>query len=114
MTYEQYWYGDTHMARAFYRAEKLRQEQRDSDAWLFGVYVGRAIESTIGNAFLRKGQQAIEYPEMPKLVEKRIKETEERKKTIEQEEKDRVFALAWMSNFVQAGKTWGKNKKRKE
>lgn len=114
MTYEQYWYGDTYMARAFYKADKLKREQRDENAWLIGAYVCRAIESTIGNAFLKKGCQPIEYPDMPKFMEKRLREDEERRRSEEQEEKDRVFALAWMSNFVQAGKNWGKNKRQKE
>ena len=108
MTYEQYWFGDTRMARAFYQAEKIRQEQIDANAWLFGSYVGQAIEATIGNAFRKSGIPPQKYPEYPRLTEQRMKEEEERRQGIEQEERDKTFALAWMSNFVQAGKNWGK------
>lgn len=107
MTYEQYWYGDTRMVRAFYQAEKLRQEQKDADAWLYGSYVGQAIEATIGNAF-RKGGPPAKYPNMPNLTEKRMREEEERRQKEEREERERVLALAWMNSFVRAGKNWGK------
>lgn len=110
MTYEQYWYGDPLMVRAYYQAEQYRQEQRDTDAWLIGAYVAQAISATVCNALLKKGSQPNEYPRMPSLVEKRAKEKEERRKDREREEEEQLFALAWMSNFVQVGKNWGKKK----
>lgn len=110
MTYEQYWYGDSHLAKVYYQAEKYRQEQRDTEAWLIGAYVVKAIEATVGNAFAKGGQPLIEYPEISMLTEKRLNEEAERRKSAEQEENERLFALAWMTNFVNAGKNWGKKK----
>ena len=112
MTYEQYWYGDTHMVRAFYRAEKLRQEQKDAEAWMIGSYVAEAITATVGAVFRKKGSQPETYPDLPRLMKKRMEEEEERRRSEEKAEKERLLALAWMTNFVQAGKNWGKNKKQ--
>ena len=109
MTYEQYWYDDPLMVRAFYKADKLRRERIDEEAWLHGVYMCAAINSTIGNAF-RKGGDPAEYPQEPVSVTERRKRDEAHAK--EQQEKEALWALAWMESFVQAGKNWGKNKKK--
>lgn len=111
MTYEQYWYDDPLMVRAFYKADKLRRERMDEQAWLHGLYMLRALDATVGNAFRQKGQQQTSYPEEPlSLTEKR--ERDESRK-IRDEEQEATLALAWMSSFVQAGKNWGKNKEAK-
>lgn len=43
MTYEQYWYGDPLMVKAFLKADKFRQERQNSEAWLQGMYIYDAI-----------------------------------------------------------------------
>lgn len=109
MTYDQYWHGDVHMARAFYRAEKLRQEQRDADAWLIGSYVGRAIDSTISNAFRKQGATPQKYPDMPDLMKKRLEEQQKKNgKSEEEQEQEAMFAEAYMRNMARMGKNWGK------
>lgn len=114
MTYEQYWFGDPLMVRAFYKAEQIRQEQADYNAWLQGAYFKQAIESSIGNAFRPKGTSPIEYPAKPWIVEQRQKLEEDRRKTAEQEEKEIVFAKIYMRQFEQAGRNWGKKQESDE
>ena len=97
MTYEQYWYGDPLMVRAFYEAEKLRQKRVNEEAWLYGSYVLRALDATVMN-ILRKGQ-AHEYPLEPIGTEKKRERNDEQ---------DAVFARAYMMQMMQAGKNWGK------
>lgn len=101
MTYEQYWYDDPLMVRAFYKADQLRRERADTDAWLNGLYVKKAIESTIGNAFRAKGTQPEKYPGKPIL-------TEERELKKQTEEQQKAFARLYMMQMVEAGKNWGK------
>ena len=101
MTYEQYWHGDPLMVGAFYKAEKLRQERMDAEAWLQGAYFKQAIESSIGNAFLAKGQTPAKYPERPYLAE-------EKEKAKQTEEQQTAFARLYMMQMVEAGKNWGK------
>lgn len=111
MSYEQYWYGDPLMVRAFYKAEKIRQERMDEEAWLHGLYVMKAVDSTIGNAFRKSSEEASPYPEEP--ISLTIKKQEKEEKSEREKEREAIWALAWMSSFVSAGKNWGKNKEQK-
>lgn len=43
MTYEQYWYGDPLMVKAFLKADKLMQERKNAEAWLQGMYIYDAV-----------------------------------------------------------------------
>lgn len=105
MSYDQYWYGDPLMVRAFFKADKLRQERADEEAWTHGLYVLSALDATVGNMFRKSGQSPAEYPAEPFTITKR---KEKQKKTEEQQEQEATWALAWMSSFVNAGKNWGK------
>lgn len=102
MTYEQYWYGDPLMVRAFYKADKLRQKRMNEQAWLYGAYVYRALAATVGNMGKKKGEKPIEYPKEPIETEVSPEKTEK------QEENEALIAKAWMTQFVQIGKNWGK------
>lgn len=106
MTYDEYWHGDVHMARAFYKADRLRQKRMNDEAWLYGAYVGKAIEATICNAFRKSGSPPAEYPKEPIWVE----EPEEGADKREQDERDAVYAQAYMMNMFMAGQNWGKPK----
>lgn len=97
MTYEQYWYGDVWMVRAFHKADKLRQERENTNAWLLGAYVGRAIESTIGNAFRKKGAKPAEYPKQP--IELFKKEKTEEQKALEAK-REREKAIAYFNKII--------------
>ena len=101
MTYDQYWYGDPQMARAFYEAEKLRQEKANSEAWLQGVYFYRALDATVGNMFRKTGADAATYPKKPfplgNAKEPKMSDDEEA-----------TYAMAYMSSMVQAGQNWKK------
>lgn len=101
MTYDQYWYGDTQMARAFYEAEKLRQEKANSEAWLQGLYFVHALNSTVGNAFRKTGDKPFEYPKKPLSL------TGGKAEFLSEEEEE-TYALAYMSSMVEAGKNWKK------
>lgn len=105
MTYEQYWYGDPLMVRAFYKAEKIRQERMNDEAWLNGVYVLKALEATVGNLMKQKNDEKNKYPEKPISING---EKPPEAKPEQQEENEKAFAKAYMLQMVQAGKSWGK------
>ena len=107
MTYDEYWNGDPTMVGAFYRAEQIRQERVDAESWVLGAYFKKAIESSIGNAFLQKGNEPIEYPSEPWATTER-KKREPPQKSEEQEERDALFAKIYMREFERMGKDWGK------
>ena len=106
MTYDQYWYGETGLVRYYYRADKLRQERLDSAAWLQGLYVRDAIEATLGNAIRQLAgskEEPYEYPREPYSADKTVSD-----RTLSDEDAETSRALAWMIQFEQAGKNWGK------
>lgn len=105
MTYEQYWYGDPLMVRAFYKAEQLRQQRMNEQAWLIGAYTYRALDSTVGNMMRKKGAKPSEYPEKPVEL---VKQEETKAEKEEREDQEEVYALAYMTNMVMAGKNWHK------
>lgn len=108
MTYEQYWYGDVHMVRAFLEADKQRQIRKNQDAWLQGAYFLRALDAVVGNAFRQKGAKAAEYPSQP--IELTFEKEEKKSISEEQrtEDQEAVFARAYMKSMVRAGRNWGK------
>ena len=109
MTYEQYWYDDPLMVRAFYKADRLRIEREDWNAWTNGLYVLSALTASVGNMFRKQGQQPAKYPEEPFTVKKKQEQKERiKKREAEQKEQEATWALAWMNSFVNAGKNWGK------
>ena len=62
MTYEQYWYGDPNMVKAFRDAFTLQRRMRNEDMWIQGMYIYKALEAVIGTAF---GKNRIKYVEEP-------------------------------------------------
>lgn len=99
MTYEQYWYGDPLMVRAFYAADKLRQEQKDADAWLNGIYVLKALDATVCNMF-RKGKKLAEYPNMP--ITHKETEQEKQAKAEREAEAERVRLVNYLNGVIAA------------
>ena len=110
MTYEQYWYDDPLIVRAFAKADKIKRQQHDFNAWLQGRYIIDAIDCTIGNAFRKSGSEAARYPEKPYLLEELEMTQSELKK--EKEKQELLFAEAYMNRMCEAGQNWGKNKKQ--
>lgn len=110
MTYDEYWYGDPLMVRAYYKAEQTRRKMEDQHAWLQGLYVREALASTVGNMFLKDGAKPNEYPKEAYSITS--DKEKQQKKEEKDAEKEAVWAMAWMSSFVQAGKNFGKNKSK--
>lgn len=106
MTYDEYWYGDVHRAKDYYKAYKIWQEQRNEEAWLHGAYVLRALDATVGNAFRQKGTSPSEYPKQP--IGQTLSAQEEQ--TAQDEEQEALRAKIYMNNMIRAGKNWGKKK----
>ena len=87
MTPEQYWDGDCTLVKYYRQAEELRNEKRNQELWLQGMYIYEAIcdVSPILHAFAKKGVKPLPYPSKPYAIsEKQIKK--------EREEKERKLA----------------------
>lgn len=85
MTEEQYWDGDPMLAKYYRKAEEIRNERRNQELWLQGMYVYDAIlcASPILRAFAKKGAKPKPYPTQPYALtakeRKKEKEDKERK-----------------------------------
>lgn len=97
MSSAEYWEGDASLTRYFRKAYKIRQEEKNNDAWLQGLYFYDAICTALHNAFRGKNTEAKHYPKQPYNFENRQKTPEEEQREIEIEQQK---AVAWMENFV--------------
>ena len=62
MTYEQYWYGNPWMTRAYAQAYLLKRKVENENMWILGAYISNAFGSVISNAF---GKRKVEYLKKP-------------------------------------------------
>ena len=76
MTYEEYWRMDCELVRDYRKAYEYRQEYDNSQLWLQGLYVYRALEAQRpGWAFYtKKPMKPDKYLEKPIAVTRNMKE----------------------------------------
>lgn len=100
MTVEQFWDGDACLTKYFRRAHELRNERRNQELWLQGLYVYEAIAdlSPILQAFAKKGTKANPYLAEPIPLTQR--ESDERQEREEKEKAEK--GLAQMEAFAAA------------
>ena len=101
MTYDQFWYGDPWMARAFQQAYLMRRKVENENMWIQGAYFANALATTLGNMFSKKRMKYLEKPMdiFPKTeAEKQAEIREERRKII-----------AWLNGMKRAAGRKQKN-----
>ena len=64
MTYELYWQGPAELVRAYREAEKMRNDTRNAEMWLQGMYIYEALcdAAPIFRDFVKKGTKPRPYP----------------------------------------------------
>ena len=85
MTYEQVWEEDCYLVKYYRKAAQIRQDLKNQEAWLQGVYIYEALidASPVFHSLAKKGTKPIPYRDRPyelftqKNVEKK-KETQEK------------------------------------
>lgn len=93
MTYEQFWDDDPALAKYYRKADKLRNERKNTDMWIQGMYIYDAISTVVYNVWCRGKSQPQKYTEKPYQFDV-VKSQEERE--IEESAKAEV----WLKNFV--------------
>ena len=98
MTYEQYWDGDCTLVKYYRKAEELRNEKRNQELWLQGMYVYEAIcdVSPILHAFAKKGAKPHPYPTKPYAISEKQIRQERKEKERKLVEKGKRFMEAMM------------------
>lgn len=80
MSYEQYWYGEPNLVKAYRQAEIYRRENENYNAWLQGLYIHRAVTASISQTFGDKKSNMVKYLEYPIPMTEREKEAEKERK----------------------------------
>ena len=101
MTYEQFWYGDPWMVKAYQQAYLLKRKVENENMWIQGAYFANALASVLGSMFSKKRTKYLEKPMdiFPKTeAEKQAEIREERRKVI-----------AWLNGMKRAVEKRKKN-----
>ena len=92
MTREEFWYGNPRLAVSYREAHELRNEMRNQEMWMQGLYNYRAFSSvieTLAYGFSGgKGSKPSKYPESPFPISEREQQA--------QIEKNKKRTMAWV------------------
>lgn len=94
MTWEQFWFGDPWMAKAYREAHLLKRKMRNEELWLEGLYEYHSVGAVIGTAF---GKRKVEYLKKPLNI---FPKTEIEKKEEERDKKQKL--VAYLSGWMKA------------
>ena len=100
MTYEQFWDGDSAMARMYRKAHDLKLEEMNFSLWLQGRYIYDALccVSPILRAF-SKAKKPIDYHEMPYALQTEYSEIRRKQKEQESNKKAKAMLEAFATKF---------------
>ena len=84
MTYEQFWEGDPSLTKYYRQAEEIRNDKRNQELWLQGMYIYEALcdVAPILHSMAKRGTKARSYAERPYAIteKQRLREAEEKEK----------------------------------
>ena len=82
MTYEQYWDGDPMLCKYYREAEEIRNEKKNQELWLQGMYIYEALcdVSPVLHAFAKKGAKPEQYSNNPYPITKKQLERNKKEK----------------------------------
>lgn len=98
MTYDQFWNDDCLLVKAYREAEKLRNERRNEELWLQGMYVYEAVlcVSPVLRAFAKKGSRPLPYPTKPYAITKEAVKVQQDDKEKAAFDKGKRIMEQWM------------------
>ena len=112
MTYDQFWNDDPMLAKYYREAEEIRNERKNQELWLQGMYIYEALcdVAPIMNGFAKRGTKAKEYSNRPyPITEKqRLRDAEEKEKL------NALKAKRFMEALMSSTNAKFKEKPRKE
>ena len=96
MTYEQFWFGDPWIAKAYREKHDLERRQKNEEMWVNGIYQLSAFGVALHNAFDKK---KIDYLKKPLDI---FPKTEEEK--AEDADKQRKQLIEWLNMMAISNK----------
>lgn len=96
---DEYWHGDPTQLQYYIKAHELRNEQRNQEMWLQGLYNCRAIASGMGSKDKRTKKE-IEYFKEPIPIREKVK-TESEKQVDAEKARQKIIAdlTGWEKNW---------------
>lgn len=101
MTYDQYWNDDCQLVKYYRKAHKLKNEQKNQELWLQGMYIYEALcnVSPVLHAFAKRGTRPLPYPEKPyPLTKEGNKQEKEIQEKVNRQKAKAVFEV-WASRL---------------
>ena len=86
MTYQEFWFGDPWMAKAYKEAHNLKRKQKNEEMWIDGMYQLSALSVALHNSFSKDKIKYVKEPFniFPKSeLEKEAEVLSERQKLID-------------------------------
>ena len=101
MTPEQYWDGDCALVKYYRKAEELRNEKRNQELWLQGMYIYEALcdVAPILNGFAKKGTKPTPYSDKPYPINAKQSKRDEEEKQRRLTEKGKKFMEAMATSI---------------
>ena len=103
MTYEEYWFGDPWMVRAFAQSYLLKRKIENENMWILGAYIANAFSTVIGNAFSKNKK----YTYLEKPLEIFPKTDAEKQNEIREEKRKLITMLNGMRKVFNKKKNTG-------
>ena len=99
MTPEQFWDSDCTLVKYYRKAEELRNEKRNQELWLQGMYIYEALcdVSPVLHAFAQKGTRPSPYSTKPYPLNIKQSERDEEEKQRKRVEKGKKIMEARMA-----------------
>ena len=96
MTYDEYWYGDPWMTKAFRKAYELKQKNRNYGYWLQGLYIYQSLLSVspVYHDFA-KNPKPLPYPSEPYPLSKEEMESRNKREAENLDKKNQATIRAW-------------------
>lgn len=93
MTYEQFWEGDPSLVKYYRKADEIRNERRNQELWLQGMYIYEAIcdVSPILNPLAKRGTKPHPYSTRPYPLNEKQRERELEAKEKAEARKGKLF-----------------------
>ena len=90
MTPEQYWDGDSTLAKYYRKADELRRKRRNEELWLQGMYIYEALcdVSPVMNAFAKRGTKPRPYADHPYALT--VKDRDDERILLEKKEREKA------------------------
>lgn len=84
MSYRQFWEEDSTLVIAYRKAQELKNEQRNTEMWLQGLYIYEALccVAPVMNAFAKTGTRPRKYSEKPYIFKGSVMEKREQEQKI--------------------------------